>query len=157
MTIIPTLEGGLRIDTEEEMDWRVFRILILDAMGKGTDLASRLGDLISEDAGAEDWKEYVVPDLREAFHDEINQVATAIESASFQANEGAGPLWITPADGYAWYSTLNQARLALEELHHFGANESISLDENSQDRHTAFLRSRFYCAIQSLLLEHVLR
>lgn len=157
MKAMPTLEGGLRIDTENDGDWEVLRAIVTDANGCDNDLASRLGDLISEEAGAEDWEELVVPDLREAFQDELAQVGAAIESAIFQAREGPGPIWITREDVFAWYSSLNQARLALEELHSFGPEESISPENLTTARRSAFVRSRFYCAIQGLLLEHVMR
>jgi hypothetical protein len=159
MKAMPTLEGGLRIDTENAADWEVLRAIVSDASSNigGIDLSSRLGGLISEEAGAQDWEEFVVPDLREAFQDEVAQVGASIESAVFQAEEGPGPIWITREDVSAWYSALNQARLAIEERYSFGAGDSISPEGLTPARRAAFIRSRFYCAIQGLLLEHVMR
>ena len=57
---------------------------------------------------------------------------------------------------FPWYSALNQARLALEERYHFGPAETISLEGNDPVRRTAFMRSKFYCAIQCLLLDYVM-
>jgi hypothetical protein len=156
MKAMPTLEGGLRIDAEDASDWELLRSIIDDANGQETDLASRLGGLISEDAGAEDWQEYIVPDLREAFQDELAQIGAAIEAAAFNAEEGAGPIWITPDDAFPWYSALNQARLALEERYRFGPSEHLSPKGLTPVHRAAFLRSKFYCAIQSLLLEYVM-
>ena len=156
MKAMPTLEGGLRIDTEDASDWELLRSIISDANGCKTDLADRLGGMITEEAGAEDWLEYVVPDLREAFQDEIAQVGAAIESAVFHADGGAGPRWITRDDALPWYSSLNQARLALEEQFKFGATELADPGQFSLIRRAAFFRSKFYCAIQSLLLEYVI-
>ena len=156
MKAMPTLEGGLRIDTENFSDWGVLRSIIVDASSETThDLASRMGALVSEDCGGEDWEEYIVPDLRESFHDELAQVGATIESAIHIANGGPGPIWINPDDVFLWYSALNQARLALEDRHRFGPTEAISLAGFDPVKRSAFMRSNFYCAIQSLLLEHV--
>jgi hypothetical protein len=157
MKAMPTLEGGLRIDTENAADWEVLRAIVSDANGNGIDLASRLGGLISEEAGAQDWEDFVVPDLREAFQDELAEVGASIESAIFQAEDGPGPIWITREDVSAWYSALNQARFAIEEHYSFSTDESISLEGLTPARRAAFIRSRFYGKIQELLLEHVMR
>ena len=69
----------------------------------------------------------------------------------------AGPIWITPENAYPWYSALNQARLALEEQFKFGPSEELGVESLSPVRAAAFLRSKFYCAIQSLLLEYVMK
>lgn len=156
MKAMPTLEGGLRMDTEDASDWELLRSIITDANGCQTDLASRLGGMIDEAAGAEDWQEYIVPDLREAFQDEVAQVVASIESAVFQADGGPGPIWITRDDALPWYSALNQARLALEEHHRFGPSELVDPKHFPPARRAAFYRSKFYCAIQSLLLEYVM-
>jgi hypothetical protein len=153
---MPTLEGGLRIDTEDASDWELLRSIISDANGCRDDLASRLGGMISEESGAEDWQEYIVPDLREAFQDELAQVGAAIESAAYQADGGPGPIWITREDVFHWYSSLNQARLSLEEHFKFGPSEEINPKGLTPEHRAAFYRSKFYCAIQSLLLEYVM-
>ncbi len=157
MKAMPTLEGGLRIDTEDASDWELLRSIIADANGCEIDLASRLGGLVSPDAGGDDWQEYVVPDLREEFQDELAQVGAAIESAMFHADSGAGPLWITRDDVFPWYSSLNQARLAIEEHFHFGPRETIEMKGLTPERRAAFIRSKFYSAIQGLLLEYVMK
>jgi hypothetical protein len=157
MKAMPTLQGGLRIDTEDASDWELLRWIVADANGCGVDLASRLGGIISEEAGAEDWQEYIVPDLREGFQDELAQVGAAIESAMFQAANGPGPIWITRDDVFPWYSSLNQARLAIEEHHHFGPNASIIPQGLGLEGRAAFIRANFYSDIQELLLEHVMK
>jgi hypothetical protein len=156
MKVMPTLEGGLRIDTEDESEWELLRSILADANGCHEDLASRLGGMISKEAGAEDWKEYIVPDLREGFQDELAQVGAAIESAIYQAEGGAGPIWITRDDVFQWYSALNQARLAIEEHFHFGPTDSTDPKKLTPEGRAAFIRSKFYCAIQGLLLEYVM-
>lgn len=155
MKVMPTLQGGLRIDAEDASDWTILKSVVADA--QNDDLAGRLGNLIEEAAGGEDWREYVVPDLREAFGDELAQVAVALEAAEVASGGGAGPLWITPEDAPAWYSAFNQARLALEECYRFGPNEDLDPHGLPDQVAAAFIRSRFYCAIQSLLLEYVMK
>jgi len=157
MKAMLTLEGGLRIDAEEPSDWELLTQMIFDADRGESDLANRLGGLIRDDAGAEDWQEYVVPDLREAFHDELSDVAVALENAINEANGGPGPIWIGPNDAMAWYSALNQARLALEEEFQFGQTENLDPTEFPVEKHSAFSRSRIYCALQGMLLEHVMK
>ena len=157
MTVMPTLEGGLRIDAEDASDWELLRSIIVDANCCKTDLADRLGSLMGKDVGGEDWEELVVPDLREGFQDELAEIGALIESAIFNATSGPGPLWITPGDAFPWYSSLNQARLALEETYHFGPSETIHLAGLPVAHRSAFIRSQFYCAVQSLLLDHVMR
>ncbi len=157
MTVMPTLEGGLRIDADDEGDWELLRSVITDANSSESDLASRLGGLMSDDALAVDWEELIVPDLREGFQDELAEIGASIESAIFKAENGPGPVWITPADAYSWYSALNQARLALEEVHHFGPEDRVDPLDMSPEKQAAFIRSGFYSDIQSLLLRHVMR
>lgn len=157
MTVMPTLEGGLRIDADEPGDWDLLRAIISDASGCGTDLASRLGALMTDEAVVDDWQELIVPDLREGFQDELAEIGALIESAIFNADNEPGPIWITPENAFPWYSALNQARLALEEIHHFGPEDSSDPVAMTPVQRTAFLRSGFYSEIQSLLLRHVMK
>ena len=109
-----TLEGGLRIDAEDEGDWQLLMGITHDALSCEEKLGDRLGGLMHDEQVARDWKEFIVPDLNEAFHTELTQVATAISAARVDSGGGPGPLWITPDDAFPWYSALNQARLAIE-------------------------------------------
>lgn len=157
MKIIPTLEGGLRVDAEDPGDWILLNGIVNDALSCDEPLARRLGLLITAQELAADWHDFVVPDLKEHFSSALVHVTTAIASACLEAANGPGPLWITRDDGDHWFSALNQARLALEEQFHFGPGEKIDPAALPPVRRSAFLRSQFYCAIQSLLLEHVMR
>jgi hypothetical protein len=52
---------------------------------------------------------------------------------------------------------LNQARLALETRFKFGPAQGVArIDSFPAAKRSAFIRSQFYCALQSVLLEHVL-
>jgi hypothetical protein len=59
------------------------------------------------------------------------------------------------------YSTsdfgLNQARMALEARYHFGPSDGIDFEKLPLEKRGAFMRSQFYCALQSAMLEHVMR
>jgi hypothetical protein len=157
MKIMPTLEGGLRIDAEDDGDWKLLQHITHDAVSCDETLASQLGKLIKDEDIAPDWNELIIPDLEEAFHADLSHVAAAIAAARVDCGGGPGPLWIKRDDAFHWYSSLNQARLAIEEIHRFGACEELSPAAIPPLQRNAFLRSRFYCAIQSLLLDHVMR
>jgi hypothetical protein len=154
---MPTLEGGLRLDAEDDGDWKLLQGITHDAVSCDEKLAERLGNLITDGDVAPDWREFIVPDLEAAFHADLTHVATAIAAARVECGGGPGPLWITREEAFHWYSALNQARLALEEVHHFGPAETIHPGDLPPARRSPFLRSQFYCAVQSLMLEHVLR
>ncbi len=156
MKILPTIEGGLRIDPEKPEDWHILRAIMLDASGHETDLATRLGNLIIDEKIAEDWQDIVVPDLRESFADDLHHIYAAIEAASAFQDSGESPVWITREDAFTWYSGLNQARLALEEKYHFGPDPESDTANLTPLRHEALLRSQFYCALQSFILQHAL-
>lgn len=157
MKVMPTLEGGLRIEAENAGDWLLIGALPEDAGSGDSGLAQRLGAQVTDEEVAEDWREFVVPDLAKAFSTDVEQVTARIAGARLDAGGEAGPLWIPPDDADAWYSTLNQARLALEEQYSFGQTEQAEPSEFPPLKRSAFMRSHFYCAIQSLLLEHVMK
>jgi hypothetical protein len=156
MKVAPTLEGGLRIDPETAEDWHILRAILLDANGNETDLATRLGGMVTDERIAEDWRDFVVPDLRESFADDLNQIQAAIETAAAFPKDGESPIWITREDAFSWYSALNQARLGLEEKYGFGSDPESDPSNLQPVWHEAMLRSQFYCALQSFLLRHAL-
>lgn len=159
MRVMPTLEGGLRIDVETATDWLVLEQIAPDALQDGTaKLPERLGALMDEES---DWDELVMPDLRNFFSGQVRKVADAIHEAQREAATGSetpqGELFIERADGALWYGALNQARLALETRYKFGPSQAVAgLDTFPPAKRSAFIRSQFYCALQSVLLEHVL-
>ena len=156
MKIAPTIEGGLKINPETDGDWHVLRAITLDAKGDSYDLASELGDLISHEKLAADWQEIVVPDLREAFSDDLHHVSASIEAAAAFSNDKEAAIWITKEDAENWYSALNQARLALEESHGFGSEEDLDTESLGPLKREGLIRNHFYCALQSFILEHVM-
>lgn len=156
MKIAPTIEGGLRIDPETDEDWYILRAIILDANNCDTDLATRQGNLITDEKIAEDWQDIIVPDLRESFNDALHYVQGTLEAASAFPKDDEHPIWITRDDAYTWYSALNQARLALEEKFRFGTDPESDAANLTPIRHEALLRNHFYSALQSFILEHAM-
>lgn len=153
------MEGGLRVDLAEEADWAVFQMLLEDARGQSKDwLAKRLGVLMEDD----DWDEYVVPDLAEFFGEQAALVNKALQEAKEEADGLEGKLFISREEGQAWYSILNQARLALEGRWKLAEAEAIQGDEAEESlltdpqRFSALMRSRLYLLLQTRLLEFVL-
>jgi hypothetical protein len=155
--ITPTLKGELRIDTDAPGDWALLNGIANDALSCEASLAQRLGNLITDEEVTADWQDFVIPDLDKQFSSALLHVTTAIATAHLESDGGPGLLWINREDGLQWYSALNQARLAIEQQYRFGPSETINPDEFPPKRRTAFLRSQFYLAIQSLLLDHVMR
>lgn len=151
------MEGGLRIDAEDAIDWQLLQSICHDALGHETQLASRLGAMIKDPSVQEDWQHFVIPELAGSFHAAIHHVAASLQQAARDNPQQAGTVWITPQDAELWYSTLNQARLALEQLHHLGNSDTPAPQGLNAAARAAHMRSQLYLAIQSLLLEHVLR
>ena len=157
MKISPTIMGGLRIDAEGEADWHLLDMIITDAASCDRGLAARLADAIGDREMAADWNEWVVPELEEGFEAELAFVKMTIESACHEASGGVGPLWVIPREAQRWYGALNQARMALEARYHFGPSDGIDFEKLPLEKRGAFMRSQFYCALQSAMLEHVMR
>ncbi|HEY8990747.1 MAG TPA: hypothetical protein VIM46_02120 [Luteolibacter sp.] len=142
-----TLNGGLRIEPESDLEWDVLRCIGYDAVTH--DLARQLGDGFDDPDG--DWHEFVLPELSDGFSGQLQHVREAIE----QAVDGSGRLDILPEQADAWYGALNQARFAIEERYHFALGELRP--DDSPDRRSAYYRAQFYLDLQQLLLERVMR
>lgn len=159
MKLMPTLEGGLRIEIETPTDWLVLEQIPSDALDGGQErLAGRLGGLMDEQS---EWEEVVIPELRSLFNGQVScvveEVRRAQEHAETGQEEARGEVRIPKADAEKWYGALNQARLALEDRYRFGPPEEIEdLDAFSDEKRSAFVRNQFYSALQGVLLEHVL-
>jgi hypothetical protein len=94
--------------------------------------------------------------LRTLFDSQLGAVAHAVEEAARAAANAAGSLAIERAAAEGWYGALNQARLALEDRHHFHQQAAATPETMPPGRRSAWFRSQFYLAVQGLLLEHVL-
>lgn len=159
MKVMPTLEGGLRIDVETATDWLVLEQIAPDALQGGAEkLPSRLSALMDEKS---EWDEMVIPELKDFFSGQLRKVADTVLAAQTKATPESetpkGKVFIVREDGLEWYGALNQARLALESRYKFGPSQGVTEVESfPAPKRSAFIRSQFYCALQSVLLEHVL-
>ena len=157
MKITPTLEGGLRVDFEDDYDWHVLLGITHDAVSCDEKLASRLADLIKDGQIARDWQEYIVPELEQGFQSDLAKVAAALAAARTASGGSAGSLWIKRDDAFHWYSALNQARLALHHLFEQRQKGEKPASGQKTPVRGAQIRSQFYCAFQSLLLDHAMK
>lgn len=159
MKVMPTMEGGLRLEIESPTDWVMLKQIPQDATEKlDTSLPELLGDLMDDDS---EWDDLVLPDLQLIFSAQLAQVASAVteaEANSIDSSDGEeGELFIPRQDAEEWYGALNQARLALEERYRFGPTEGIEdLAQFPPAKRTAFIRSQFYCTLQSILLDYAI-
>ena len=145
MTVMPTINGGIKLTPENDKDWAVLKAIAFDAH---EELAARLGRLMDEESM---WEDIVVPDLKTHFSGQLDHVVKAV-------NEGKekDEITIPKEEGELWYGALNQARLGLESKYHFGQEEDIGPDELKEEERQGYLRGRFYCTIQTVLMEYVL-
>ncbi|WP_193212748.1 DUF2017 family protein [Luteolibacter marinus] len=151
MKVAPTLQGGLRIDVESPVDWMVLRCIPYDARGGDLDLAERVAAPMAGDEGEEDWREFVLPDLRDTFNSQLSTIEDALAEATDE--EQSGEVHIAREDAELWYGGLNQARLALEERYDFSNANPLEMTPGMR---SAWFRSQFYLHVQSVLLEHVM-
>lgn len=150
MKLTPTLDGGFRIDTEHDGDWVLLHSILDDADPEK--LAHQLSESIQSSEIDEDWREFVVPDLIESFNSDLAKVREALKCAHDGNNPQ--PIHVPPRESMAWYSSLNQARLNLEECFHFDSD--ISSKDDDIVRKMAFLRSKIYLELQSLIFERAM-
>ena len=140
MKILPTLEGGLCILPESEIDWNELQLICSDD-DRPTYLAESLADLMDGDS---EWGEYVVPDLEENFRNQTRFVDAAIKQAR-QNNEPA--IFIPPAEAERWYGAINQVRLSLQASYDVeDLDESGDLNDWEPELRSAYFRTGFtYC------------
>lgn len=126
----------------------------------------------------EDWAEYVKPDLEGAFASSRDRVVSDLDFARSRLEEmlrdaetpGEIPghptvVAISRESADDWYSTLNQARLLMNEAHDLAdAIERVRSPETSKKgrkpdaaRLILLMQYEFYTALQSILIETILR
>lgn len=154
MLIAPTLDGGLRIDAETSSDWLVLEMICTDAANMpGKPLTDRLASHMETD---EDWEQFVTPDLRNHFSDQIAHVSQSISSAE-KDEDLVGSLYIQKADAETWFGAINQARLSLEAKFRFSNyHDESEIDPKDKHIRAALIRNHFYNSLQSLLLEYLM-
>lgn len=150
MKIRPTDAGDLELRVEVPVEWLLLVSALHDTAGADFDLAERVGGAAAE--VCEDWREWVLPDLREQFGSErriVENVLTTGRAAGFPCPH---TLTIPQRDFYAWYALFNHARLALEARWSFGPDPKQPA-EGADEFNAALLRERFYRFIQAHLLD----
>ena len=148
MKVLPTLEGGLKLMIDNDLDWQVLAMVSQDA---GSGVSDELADLMDEDAM---WEDVVKPDLDALFEDQLTKLNQTIASAQ---QTGEDEVCIEPQDADTWYGALNQARLQLEKAYQLSKlREEGDLQALESEPRSAFFRDRFYCHLQSLLLDYVM-
>lgn len=155
MNILPTMEGGLRLEIESPGEWAMLAQIASDADDQTqVSLPETLSALMDEDT---EWDDLVAPDLQLHFSEQLAHISTAIAHAEQQSEGEEGELFILRQDSEHWYGALNQARLALESRYHFGPTEDIEeIASFPPNKQFAFVRSQFYCRLQSVLLEYAM-
>ncbi|CAN5828295.1 hypothetical protein BH11VER1_BH11VER1_04180 [soil metagenome] len=127
-------------------------------------------DTAREGEFLEDWKEYVTDELHTQFASDVGILLDDIDALEKESDEKKEPelkfkLSVPLDHGTAWFSTLNQARLLLDQqylLHPGGQDfepdagpESIG-DLDPAQRFAAYMRYEFYAVIQEWIVKHVL-
>jgi len=113
------------------------------------------GGLAIEPSSDIDWEvlAMIVQDIGGSDHlsKSLASVAAAIKEARSKEETA---IFIHPEKADVWYGALNQARLALESCYQLSDYDDF--DEASEDLRSAYFRDRFYCFLQSTLLEYVM-
>lgn len=154
MKAFPTSNRAIQLELEDQDDWRLLLQLLADAGMDDFDLALDVSAQMDVGEVSADWREYVLPDMREEFDGALARVARSIDEARRVHEFGEGNLMISVDAAMDWYGVLNRARHALESRHGLAARRKQSPDD--LEVRSASLRDRLYCAMQSLLLDHSL-
>ena len=132
-------------------------------------LSEQTGD---HDEFLDDWKELVQPELDIAFAAAREQVADDLSKAcganpSQADRPSASRVEVANEHTELWYSALNQARLLMNEVHDIaGASERFGMSPDPGEeidpsewlgRLMLLARYEFYTALQSVLVEHLMR
>lgn len=148
----PIPNGAIRIELEDADDWKLLSRLLLDAHDPDYDLAADVAGRMPEGEVAEDWQDFVLPDLKDEFDAGLRRVRERVERGHEGCGGQAGFLVIPRDAAQDWYGVLNRARLALEARFRFAGQKAGP--QMPPEMHAARLRDRLYCALQSLLLDH---
>lgn len=170
-------EGVWRLSDMEEVHVRLLRQAADDAsMKDDKEGQARLyplpissKDLSNESEFLEDWKEFVTDELNTQFASDVGTLLNDMDalesySAKDSSHEDKYRLTIPISHGNAWFSSLNQARLLLDQqyvLHPDGdefepdATSDVIGEVDSAQRFAAFMRYELYAVIQEWIVKHV--
>lgn len=108
--------------------------------------------LAEDEEMREDWKSLVQPELQSAFQSARDTVAADLRRAILQP-DGTRSFGIPPKHIDQWLGALNQARLALCELHHFTEKEmNRQIEAPEDERDLILLQMNVYGLIQEWLI-----
>ena len=127
-------------------------------------------DELREGEFLEDWNEYVAEDLENQFAGDVGTLLADLDSLESYTleedpDEELYSVAVPIANGMAWFSTLNQARIMLDQhfiLHPHGQEFEPHPDEelipgvDVSERFTAYMRYEFYAVLQEWLVKEVL-
>lgn len=128
-------------------------------------------DEIREGEFLEDWNEFVTEDLETQFASDVGVVLSDLDNAvpqrsTKESTKRSLRLDIPLEHASAWFSTLNQARLILDQkykLHPDGdgdfepvLREGEEGDLDMHERLEVFMRYEFYAAMQEWLVRHTM-
>lgn len=100
----------------------------------------------------QDWKAYVQPELQSGFQSARDTVAADLRRATIK-EDGSCSFGIPAQHIDQWLSALNQARLALCELHQFTEKEmSAKVDNPDDPRELALIQMNVYATLQEWLI-----
>ena len=151
MKIGPTVDGRIKLFLDDDGDYYLLTQLISDASSGDNieNLVKQLGKNIDEP----DWEEFVKPELITHFQKDNITVSNSIKKA-YDSEENE--LFISKDDSQSWYSTINQARLHLEEEWNLSElKEDIDMTSLDQTLVEPFIKNNFYMHLQSLILEYL--
>jgi hypothetical protein len=151
MKLTASPQDGLEIVLENPPDWLMVMAVLYDANVDGFDMAARLGEAMAATGTWEDWSEWVMPDLREGFAENLRTVALAVQTAQGDRFLEPGMVKIPKHELFPWYATLNQARLALETKYRLTVEPPDP--DGDPDRWAAHVRSQFYSLLQTQILD----
>ncbi|MEI8293177.1 MAG: DUF2017 family protein [bacterium] len=157
MTTIKLLpDGSARFDHVGDDLYQIL-CAIREPVESGNPLVeSRMFPQPSEDSGEDDllddWKSLVEPELHDAFLAARESVAADLRGAQWNA-DGSRHFIIPRSHMDNWLSALNQARLALAEIHQF-TDEDLSRSPGDLEDPTEFalMRMSLYGSIQEWIV-----
>ena len=159
---ITRIDGNaLRISQLDPLLRELLERIVSSADPSGSEAAQeRLFSKPTEDAGeagfAEDWREYVAPELRQLFQSSLEVIAGDLGAMQPGEAEGESVLTIPLGHLENWIHGLNQARLALAARHSITEDDMDRILPLSGDPHAlALLQIRFYGILQELFLQEV--
>jgi hypothetical protein len=145
----------------DQMLAELLRRVVRSADPSGSEAArNRLFSAPTEDTGeaefAEDWRNYVEPELRQLFQSSLEVIEGDVKALRLNRKAGEATLVIPVNHLESWIHGLNQARLALTARHDFDEKDMDRVVPLIGDeRSFALLQVRFYGILQELFLREL--